>query len=195
METIWCSCCWRLVGTIPSGCSEGIPIRDSTFGTWNSDGWTSWYHKNIWQNYQAFLLARNTERHIWFLPNMSLLPSCREAEPEPIPAFEKPFSRVIIDCVGPLPKIRSGNSYMLTIMNVSTRFPGATPLRNISWEKVVEALITFFTMVGLPREIQSDQFSNSTSGVFHQIICWLGATQITSSAYHPESQGALERFR
>ena len=49
-------------------------------------------------------------------------------------------------------------------------------------------------MVGLPREIQSDQGSNFTSGVFQQIICQLGATQITSSAYHPESQGALERF-
>ena len=113
---------------------------------------------------------------------------------KPIPAFEEPFSRVIIDCVGPLPKTRSGNSYMLTIMCASTRFPEAIPLRSISSKKVVEALIKFFTMVGLPREIQSEQGSNFTSGVFQQIICQLGATQITSSAYHPESQGALERF-
>ena len=49
-------------------------------------------------------------------------------------------------------------------------------------------------MVGLPREIQLDQGSNFISGVFQQIICQLGATQITSSAYHLESQGALERF-
>ena len=30
----------------------------------------------------------------------------------PIPAVEEPFSRVLIDCVGPLPKIKSGNQYL-----------------------------------------------------------------------------------
>ena len=28
---------------------------------------------------------------------------------QPIPVFEEPFSRVLIDCVGPLPKSKSGN--------------------------------------------------------------------------------------
>ena len=50
---------------------------------------------------------------------------------QPIPAFEEPFSRVLIDCVGPLPKSKSGNEYLLTIMCTSTRFPEAIPLRNI----------------------------------------------------------------
>ena len=40
---------------------------------------------------------------------------------QPIPAFGEPFSRVIIDCVGPLPKTKSGNSYLLTIMCAATR--------------------------------------------------------------------------
>ncbi|KAJ8032641.1 hypothetical protein HOLleu_26214 [Holothuria leucospilota] len=31
---------------------------------------------------------------------------------KPIPAFEEPFSRVIIDCVGPLPKSRAGHQYI-----------------------------------------------------------------------------------
>ena len=29
-----------------------------------------------------------------------------------IPTFEGPFGRVIIDCVGPLPKTKSGNQYL-----------------------------------------------------------------------------------
>ena len=32
------------------------------------------------------------------------------------------------------------------------------------------------------------------SGVFQQVMHELGITQYRSSAYHPESQGALERF-
>ena len=55
----------------------------------------------------------------------------------PIPAFEEPFSRVIIDCVGPLPKTRSGNKYLLTIMCASTHFPEAVPLRNIKVPMIV----------------------------------------------------------
>ena len=112
----------------------------------------------------------------------------------PIPAFGEPFSKIIIDCVGPLPKARSGNQYLLTIMCSATRFPEAIPLRNIKAKTVAKALIKFFTMVGLPEEIQSDRGSNFTSGLMQQVVYELGVKQILSSAYHPESQGALERF-
>ena len=56
----------------------------------------------------------------------------------PIPAFDKVFSKVIIDCVGPLPKTKAGNEYLLTIMCSSARFPEAIPLRNIKAKRIVE---------------------------------------------------------
>ena len=62
---------------------------------------------------------------------------------QPIPAFDEPFSRIIIDCVGPLPKTKSGNEYLLTIMCASTRFPEAIPLRNIKTKTIVKALVKF----------------------------------------------------
>ena len=113
---------------------------------------------------------------------------------KPIPAFDEPFSRVIVDCVGPLPKTKSGNQYLLTIMCASTRFPEAIPLRNIKAKTILQAITKFFTLVGLPKSIQSDQGSNFTSGLFQEVMYKLGIEQYTSSAYHPESQGALERF-
>ncbi len=112
----------------------------------------------------------------------------------PIPAFEEPFSRVIIDCVGPLPKTQSGNQYLLKIMCASTRFPEAIPLRNIKTKTIVDALIKFFSLFGLPKSIQSDQGSNFMAGIFQQVMYELKIKQYSSSAYHPESQGALERF-
>ena len=123
-------------------------------------------------------------------PNQKIPP----APLKPIPAFEEPFSRVIIDCVGPLPKTKSGNQYLLTIMCASTRFPEAIPLRRIVAPVIVKALIKFFTLVGLPKVVQSDQGSNFMSKVFQQVLYQLGIEQVKSSAYHPESQGALERF-
>ena len=52
----------------------------------------------------------------------------------------------------------------------------------------------FFTLVGLPKTVQSDQGSNFMAGVFQQVLYQLGIKQNVSSVYHPESQGALERF-
>ena len=113
---------------------------------------------------------------------------------QPIPAVQEPFSRIIVDCVGPLPKTRSGNQYLLAIMCASTRFPEAISLRNIKAKTIVKALIKFFTLVGLPSSVQSDQGSNFMSRVFQEVMHKLGITQYKSSAHHPQSQGALERW-
>ena len=113
---------------------------------------------------------------------------------QPIPAFDEPFSHILIDCVGPLPKTKAGFQYLLTVMCSSTRFPEAIPLRNITTVKVVDALTNFFTRYGLPKTVQSDQGTNFTSNIFKQVMEQLGISHRLSSAYHPESQGALERF-
>ena len=73
-------------------------------------------------------------------------------------------------------------------------FPEAIPLRNIKTKTIIETLVKFFTFVGLPKSVQSAQGSNFMSGVFQQVMQKLGIKQYRSSAYYPESQGALERF-
>ena len=117
-----------------------------------------------------------------------------KAQLQTIPAFDEPFSRIFIVCGGPSPRTKSGNEYLLTIMCTSTRFPEAIPLRNIKTKSIVKALIKFFTFVGLPKSVQSDQRSNFMSGIFQQVMHELGIKQYRSSAHHPERQGALERF-
>ena len=112
----------------------------------------------------------------------------------PIPAFDEPFSQVIIDCVGPLPRTSAGNEYLLTIMCAATRFPEVIPLRNIKTQSVVKALLKFFAQFGLPKSVRSDQGSNFTARLFDQVMAELGIVHYCSSAYHPQSQGALERY-
>lgn len=67
-------------------------------------------------------------------------------------------------------------------------------MRNITARSVTKALIKFFTTFGLPRIVQTDQGSNFLSKVFKNVLKALGVTHVVSSAYHPESQGALERW-
>ena len=112
----------------------------------------------------------------------------------PIPVINDPFEHVIIDCVGPLPRSASGHVYLLTLMCANTRFPEVVPLRRITTKTVTQALIKFFSLVGLPKVIQSDRGSNFTSKVFARVLKQLGIKHNLSSAFHPESQGALERY-
>ena len=66
-----------------------------------------------------------------------------KAQLQPIPAFDEPFSGILVDCVGPLPRTGSGSGCLLTIMCTSTRFPEAIPLGNIKTKSIVGALIKF----------------------------------------------------
>ena len=99
-----------------------------------------------------------------------------------------------MDCIGPLLKTKSGNRYLLTIMCASSRFPEAIPLRAISTKKAVESMTNFFVKVGLPKVIQTDRGTNFMSNLFKRVIGQLGAKRVISSPYHPQLQGALERF-
>lgn len=113
---------------------------------------------------------------------------------QPIPVVSEPFHRVIIDCVGPLEKTRKGHQFLLTIMDTTTRYPEAVPLRSITTKSIIPVLIKFFTQFGLPKIVQSDQGTNFTSKIFKEVLASLGIKQHLASCYHPESQGALERF-
>lgn len=106
----------------------------------------------------------------------------------------EPFERLILDCVGPLPKSREGYQYILSFMCSATRFPEAVPLRNLKAKTVIKELIKFCSYFGLPRVIQTDRGTNFTSKLFNQVVDDLAVKHVTSSAFHPQSQGALERF-
>lgn len=123
-------------------------------------------------------------------PNQCLKP----APLYPIPVIDTPFQHLIIDCVGPLPPSKSGSAYLLTVMCQNTRYPAAYPLRSITTRAIVKAMTQFISVFGIPRVIQSDQGSNFTSHMFKEVLQQLGVKQNQSSAYHPQSQGALERF-
>uniref|UniRef100_A0A3B5QLU2 Gypsy retrotransposon integrase-like protein 1 n=1 Tax=Xiphophorus maculatus TaxID=8083 RepID=A0A3B5QLU2_XIPMA len=112
----------------------------------------------------------------------------------PIPTIGKPFEHLIIDCVGPLPPSRLGAKYLLTVMCQSTRYPAAYPLHTLTAKSVVRALGQFIGIFGIPKVIQSDQGSNFSSHLFAQVLKQLHIQHNQSTAYHAQSQGALERF-
>ena len=58
-----------------------------------------------------------------------------------------------MDIVGPLPRNRSGNQYVLVICDYATRYSEAIPLQSIDAAHVAEELIKVFARVSVPQEI------------------------------------------
>ena len=94
-----------------------------------------------------------------------------KAHLQPISAFDEPFGRIIGDCVGPLPKTKSGNQYVLTIMCASTRFPEAIPLRNIKSKSVVKALVKFLHWL-VSRKFSSLIKEQISCPMYFNTSCW-----------------------
>uniref|UniRef100_A0A9J8A7G0 Gypsy retrotransposon integrase-like protein 1 n=1 Tax=Cyprinus carpio carpio TaxID=630221 RepID=A0A9J8A7G0_CYPCA len=113
---------------------------------------------------------------------------------QPIAVLATPFEHLTIDCVGPLPRSKTGHAYLLTVMCQSTRYPAAYPLRSITTKSILKALTSFMSVFGIPKTIQSDQGSNFMSRQFSKVMQQLKVKHNISSAYHPQSQGGLERF-
>lgn len=82
-----------------------------------------------------------------------------------VPIITEPFKRQVIDVVGPLPVTKSGYRYLLTFLCPASKFPEAVPLREQTSTEVVDALLTAFSRVGFPSEIQCDLGSVFTSAL------------------------------
>ena len=112
-----------------------------------------------------------------------------------MPLISTPFHRVAIDLVGPLsPPSSQGHRYILTIIDVATRYPEAVPLKDISAISVAEALLTIFSRMGFPKEILSDQGSQFNSDLMKQFHALCQCRGIRTSPYHPQANGTVERF-
>ncbi|GFT15620.1 retrovirus-related Pol polyprotein from transposon 297 [Trichonephila clavipes] len=70
-----------------------------------------------------------------------------------VPVISEVFSKLNIDVVGPLPTTPTGNKYLLTVMCMSSKYPGAVPMSDIASTTVVEALFQIFSRMGFPKGI------------------------------------------
>ncbi len=89
----------------------------------------------------------------------------------PLPIISEPFKKIAMDIVGPLPRSRAGNIYILVICDYATRYLEAIPLRSIDAAHIAEELIKVFARVGVPEEILTDQditcYTSTLSGRAH----------------------------
>ena len=103
------------------------------------------------------------------------------------------FSVVHVDLVGPLPP-SEGQVYLLTCADRFTRWVEAVPLENIRAENVCRKFVeTWVSRFGVPDVVVTDRGSQFTSSSWTALSERLGFTRRTTTAYHPCSNGLVER--
>ena len=105
-----------------------------------------------------------------------------------------PWETVIIDIVGPLPVDGKSHRYIVTMMDVYSRYLIATPVKNHTASTVsrclYESVVAYF---GAPRSILSDRGTEFTGLVWKSLAQLLGAKIKLTSPYYPQGNSVIER--
>ena len=113
---------------------------------------------------------------------------------QPMPVAEYVWQRMAIDIVGPVPVSNKGNNNILVMMEYATRFVIAVPLKDTKAQTVARKFIKHvINAEGIPSELLTDQGKNFQSDTMKELCKQLGVKQLRTTAYHPQTDGAVER--
>ena len=105
-----------------------------------------------------------------------------------------PWETISIDVVGPVPVDGKSNRYIVTMMDVYSRYLIASPVRNHRASTVSRCLyelaVAYF---GAPRSILSDRGAEFTGMVWESLTQRLGAKIKLTSPYYPQGNSVIER--
>jgi hypothetical protein len=115
----------------------------------------------------------------------------------PVGTFRDPdarFTHVHIDIVGPLP-YAEGKQYLLTMIDRFSRWPEAIPIPDITAETCAKAFCeNWICRFGVPTYMTTDRGTQFESVLFTSLRQLTGTHRFRTTAYHPASNGLVERF-
>jgi hypothetical protein len=95
---------------------------------------------------------------------------------------------------GAAPTSAESFKYLFTIIDRSTRWVEAIPVKNMKAATIVDALVAgWVSRFGVPAVITSDRGVQFTSAVWEALCNRLHIQHITTTAFHPYSNGMVER--
>lgn len=103
---------------------------------------------------------------------------------------KKPFQKIFMDIVGPLPLTEDGNKFIFTLQDDLTKYFYAYAIPNHEAQTI--KFTNFILSFGIPESIVSDNGSEFLSNLLKEINILFKIKHITTSPYHPQSN-SIER--
>ncbi|KAG9395249.1 hypothetical protein J8273_0470 [Carpediemonas membranifera] len=106
----------------------------------------------------------------------------------------KPWETVAVDTIGPLPLDNLGARYIVTAVDMFTRYTELIPVASDDARTVAQALWDrVFTRYGVPLELQSDGGPEYANSILDAMLTELKVLRHFTIPYHPQSNGLVER--
>ena len=121
-----------------------------------------------------------------FLPTASVSPTSGSFAS--LEVATRPWSRLHIDFAGPFL-----NQIFLVLIDAYSKWIEVFPMTSTTSEATIHKLQTVFAQFGLPETLVSDNGPNLVSAEFEEFLQRNGITHVTSSPYHPATNGLAER--
>ena len=101
---------------------------------------------------------------------------------------------VELDFIGPLTPTKQGHKYILSVIDHYSKYAVAYATLQQNTNTVIDCLKQYFSQFGIPERILTDQGRCFISQPFQDFLNLWGIAKATSTSYHPETQGLVERF-
>ena len=112
----------------------------------------------------------------------------------PIPVHS-PFYQIGIDFVGPLPKTKEGNRYIIVAMDYLTKWPEAKPVPAATAEETEKFIFEdIICQHGCPQVILTDRGMHFNNQLIQKLVERFQIRHLLSTPYHPQTNGLVERF-
>jgi IS30 family transposase len=104
-----------------------------------------------------------------------------------------PFSRWVLDLVGPLKKSKGGFTHIFIVMDKFTKWIKVKPAASITADKAVEFIKEIMYKFGIPNNIIINNGTQFTVREFKDFCADLGIKINYASVSHLQSNGQVER--
>ena len=106
-----------------------------------------------------------------------------------------PMDIVAVDILSGLPETPDGLKYILVISDYFTKYSQAFALPDAEASTCMRVMFDgFFSLFGLPLQLHSDQGRNFEGKLFHELCKLAGIKKSRTTAFHPQSDGQVERL-
>lgn len=104
---------------------------------------------------------------------------------------QRPFQHVYMDFLGPYPRTKLGNVYVLVLLDQLSKYPIFMPLRQANSALVCNFLEKqVFSVFNVPQSVYTDNASQFTSSTFKSFLSSLGIRHLTPPKYSPQSNAS-----
>ena len=101
---------------------------------------------------------------------------------------DEPWDTIGLDLMGPFPRSKKGNVFLLVVVDYFTRWVEMFPLKDSKAHRITAILIEeIFTRYGVPRQMVSDRGPQFTGQVMTDVCKTWGVIQKFTTSYHPQA--------